>query len=214
MLIIGAGGLAKDLLNVITEFRDEVPFAFYDDISESSTLDLLRYHRIIRSQVEAAAYFRASDHRFILGIGKPHLRKTMFDIFEGLGGQLTSLISPRAVVGSFNLLLEEGCTILPLSVVSNASRIGRGCLVHHRAVVSHDCDVGEFCELSPGATLLGHVTIGDLTHIGANATIIPGIRIGSGCMIGAGSVVNHDVPDGKIVAGNPARAISKINKDA
>lgn len=212
MLIIGAGGLAKDLLHVITELRDKERFAFFDDITDPTTLELQRTYRVIRSQAEAAAYFRESDPRFLLGIGKPDLRKTMFDKFQRIGGQLTSLISPSAMIGSYHTEIGKGCTILPLSVVSNASRLGRGCLVHHRAVVSHDCIIGDFCELSPGATLLGHVTIGELTQVGANATILPGIRIGSGCLIGAGSVVNRDIPDGKVVAGIPARAISSINK--
>jgi sugar O-acyltransferase (sialic acid O-acetyltransferase NeuD family) len=207
MLIIGAGGLAKDLLNVFTELKHEERICFYDDISDTRTLHLLRTHRIIRSKTEAAAYFKESDQRFVLGIGKPGLRKIMTDTFERLGGQLTSLISPSAVIGSYDTLISEGCTILPLSLISNASRMGRGCLIHHRALVSHDCIVGDFCELSPGATLLGQVTIGEQTQIGANATILPGIRIGSGCMIGAGSVVNHDIPDGKIAAGIPARVV-------
>jgi UDP-2-acetamido-3-amino-2,3-dideoxy-glucuronate N-acetyltransferase len=41
--------------------------------------------------------------------------------------------------------------------------------------------------------------------IGANATILPGLTIGAGAMVGAGAVVTHDVPDGAIVIGNPAR---------
>lgn len=41
--------------------------------------------------------------------------------------------------------------------------------------------------------------------IGSNATILCGVTIGEGALIGAGSVVTHDVPDGAVVAGNPAR---------
>jgi acetyltransferase-like isoleucine patch superfamily enzyme len=41
--------------------------------------------------------------------------------------------------------------------------------------------------------------------IGSNATILGGITIGEGAVVGAGAVVTRDVPDGAVVAGNPAR---------
>lgn len=43
--------------------------------------------------------------------------------------------------------------------------------------------------------------------IGANATVLGGITIGRGAIVGAGSVVTRDVPDGMMVAGNPARVV-------
>jgi acetyltransferase-like isoleucine patch superfamily enzyme len=48
--------------------------------------------------------------------------------------------------------------------------------------------------------------------IGANATILPGIVIGENALVGAGSVVVKDVPDGTVVAGNPARIIKDISE--
>ncbi len=43
--------------------------------------------------------------------------------------------------------------------------------------------------------------------IGTSATILCGVTIGAGAIVGAGSVVTHDVPDGAVVAGNPARVL-------
>ena len=46
--------------------------------------------------------------------------------------------------------------------------------------------------------------------IGSNATLICGITVGAGSIVGAGSMVINDVPDGTIVAGNPAKIVRKI----
>jgi len=41
-------------------------------------------------------------------------------------------------------------------------------------------------------------------------SVLPGVTIGSYTIIGAGSVVNRNIPDGVIAAGNPCRVIRKI----
>jgi acetyltransferase-like isoleucine patch superfamily enzyme len=65
--------------------------------------------------------------------------------------------------------------------------------------------------LSPNvqATLEGpHLQAG--AKIGANATLLPGVKVGRNALVGAGSVVVHDVPDNKVVVGNPARVIKDV----
>ena len=52
------------------------------------------------------------------------------------------------------------------------------------------------------------VTIGDDCWIGGGAIILPGVTIGPKSVIGAGAVVTKDVPEGGVVAGNPARPIT------
>lgn len=46
--------------------------------------------------------------------------------------------------------------------------------------------------------------------IGSGATILCGVSIGERAIVGAGSVVTKDVPDGAIVAGNPARVLRRV----
>ncbi len=57
------------------------------------------------------------------------------------------------------------------------------------------------------------ITIGNKVWIGANVTVLPGVTIGNNTIIGAGSVVNKDIPDNVIAAGNPCKVIRSITKD-
>lgn len=45
--------------------------------------------------------------------------------------------------------------------------------------------------------------------IGSGATVLCGVTIGERAIVGAGSVVTRDVPEGAVVAGNPARVLRR-----
>src|SRR5712692_337421 len=49
---------------------------------------------------------------------------------------------------------------------------------------------------------------------GSGSTIMCGVEIGEAAIVGAGSVVTRNVPPGTIVAGNPARVLRKIAREA
>jgi perosamine synthetase len=58
-----------------------------------------------------------------------------------------------------------------------------------------------------GAKLAG-ATIKREARVGANSTILPGVTVGERAVIGSGTVVTKDVPDGAVVAGNPAKELT------
>lgn len=57
------------------------------------------------------------------------------------------------------------------------------------------------------------IVVGNNVWIGANVTVLPGVTIGNNTVIGAGSVVNKDIEDGVIAAGNPCKVIRKITEE-
>lgn len=64
---------------------------------------------------------------------------------------------------------------------------------------------------NPKLDYFGKIKVGDYTHIGDNCMIMPGVTIGSRCVIGGGTVLTKSVPDGCMVAGNPAKFIGYTN---
>lgn len=207
MIVIGAKGLAKEVLEIIELNKATTNLAFYDDVSTDNTALLYDQFPILKNKEQVLKHFKQYDAHYILGIGKPQLRYKLYQKFSALGGMAKSMISPLAQVGGFDVQIAEGTVVFSNAIFSNSSCIGRGSLVYYNAMITHDCILGDFVELSPGATILGSCKIGDLTHIGANATILPNLSIGKNVIVGAGSVVTKDLPDNAIAVGNPARII-------
>lgn len=205
MLIIGAKGFAKELLDVCHQLGETDNLVFYDDVSSDLPEKLFGKFDILCSGEAARSYFKNTDKRFALGLGNPFLRQKMAEQFTNWGGELTSLISPKANIGSFGVEIACGVTILAGATITNEVKIGKGLLMYPNAIITHDCILGDFIELSPGATILGNCTIQALSQIGANATILSGIRISEQCTVGAGAVVTKDVEANKTVKGIPAK---------
>jgi sugar O-acyltransferase (sialic acid O-acetyltransferase NeuD family) len=203
MLVIGAKGFAKEVLDVLYQCNDMENLAFYDGISTDLPNLLYERFEVITNLDNAKKYFQNTDARFTIGIGNPLLRKKMYEKFNGLGGVFTSTISPFAQIGHFGNQIGAGCNIMNNALISNGVTLKEGVLVYYNSSIAHDCKIGSFVELSPSSTLLGGVLIGDYTHIGANATILPKVTIGKNVIVGAGSVVTKDIPDNCLVVGVP-----------
>lgn len=58
----------------------------------------------------------------------------------------------------------------------------------------------------------GGVKIGNNVFIGMKTTILKGVHVGNNVIIGANSLVNKDIPDNCVVAGNPAKVIMTLEQ--
>ncbi|SNR58855.1 serine O-acetyltransferase [Paracoccus sediminis] len=98
-----------------------------------------------------------------------------------------------------------------------AAVIGTGVMIDHAhsIVIGETAKVGNDVSMLHSVTLGGtgkedgdrHPKIGDGVMIGAGAKVLGNILVGHHSRIAAGSVVLHDVPSCKTVAGVPARVI-------
>ncbi|MDO5630434.1 MAG: serine O-acetyltransferase [Paracoccus sp. (in: a-proteobacteria)] len=104
-----------------------------------------------------------------------------------------------------------------------AARIGTGVMIDHAhsIVIGETAVVGNDVSMLHSVTLGGtgkedgdrHPKIGNGVLIGAGAKVLGNITIGDHSRIAAGSVVLHDVPRCKTVAGVPARVIGDAGCD-
>lgn len=89
-------------------------------------------------------------------------------------------------------------------------RIGSGtCIAPNVGIITENHDPANVQQHLPARPVI----IGRGCWIGMNAVILPGVTLGDGTVVGAGSVVTSSFPEGHcVIAGNPARAIRKIEK--
>jgi serine O-acetyltransferase len=100
-----------------------------------------------------------------------------------------------------------------------AARVGKGIMIDHAhsIVIGETAVVGDNVSMLHSVTLGGtgkedgdrHPKIGNGVLIGAGAKVLGNITIGHCSRIAAGSVVLHDVPPCKTVAGVPAKIIGE-----
>ena len=92
--------------------------------------------------------------------------------------------------------------------------------MHNNVVIAADCtfythDILEYMfnyiSNKKYQQFLGPIEIFDNCFIGARSSILYNVKIGPNAIVAAGSVVTKDVPEGSIVAGNPARIVGSFD---
>jgi UDP-3-O-[3-hydroxymyristoyl] glucosamine N-acyltransferase len=111
-----------------------------------------------------------------------------------------------------NVDIYANCSIARGSL--SDTNIGQGTKLDALVHIAHNVSVGKNCELTAGTIIGGSTIVGDTSWTGLNSTIKNGIKVGENVIVASGASVIHDIPDGDIVAGVPARSIKhKVNTD-
>lgn len=148
----------------------------------------------------------ASEAKAIIAIGNNEMRKTVaLKSAHAFTNAIHSscIISPQTKIGT-------GCMVLHGAIVQAGTQLGNHVIVNTAASIDHDCVISDYVHIAPRAVLCGRVKVGEGALIGAGAIVLPGISIGAWAIVGAGAVVTKDVPEAKVVIGNPAHPMSNV----
>lgn len=146
-----------------------------------------------------------------VGIADPIVRRKIVQKCENEGLGFFSVID-NSHVALDNVEVGPGAIFCAQTMVTGDSQIGGHFHCNIYSYVAHDCRIGDFVTFAPRVCCNGRVEIDDFAYIGTGAMLKQGthdqpLRIGRRAVVGMGAVVLKDVPDGAVVAGNPAKIL-------
>lgn len=205
IVIVGAGGFGRETLDVIVALNAETPTwnvlgvvddaPSQDNLSRLSALDVPYLGRVDDSPAGVAV---------AVAIGSPWARNKVANALANGGHEFPALVHPSSVIGS-EFCHGEGLIVLGGASVGTNVHLGDHVHINAHAVIGHDSRILDFVSLNPNATVSGDCTIGTGTLLGASCTILQQISVGANATVGAASCVVHDVKQGQVVKGVPAK---------
>ncbi len=198
VIIIGAGGHAKVIADIIRSNNDDV-VGFLDD---SFTEEKEFYgSRIIGKSGDYVNYL--DDCSFIIAIGNNGVRERISGLFKCAW---YTAIHPSAEVSS-SAVIGEGTCVMANAVVNADAKIGAHVIVNTASVVEHDCVIGDYSHIAPKSVVCGATSVGKNVWIGTGSTVVNLISICDNVMLGAGGVVVKSIDEAGTYVGVPARKI-------
>ncbi len=199
ILLLGAGGIAKMIIEILMEQNKFSEIALLDNFPTSSHVMGIP----VIGKCDELENFRNDYAYAFVCIGDPKIRAGYFSRIMAEKFIVPNVIHPTACI-SRSACLGIGIFVNAMGVIEASSRLGNGCYVNTSALVAHDCELGECVHMAPRSTTTGNVRIGDNSFIGASSCIINHRHIGRNVTVAAGAAVITDIPDNVMVAGCPA----------
>ena len=207
LLLVAAGGLAREVLAVVRAQTPSRPVWVLDDKPElrGTTLDGAP---VIGGLEEVKEY---DDAQLVVcagaGVTRRRLvaRLTEFGVTED---RYASVLHPTVAVPG-GCMVGAGSILLAQVALTADVRVGSHVVAMPQVTLTHDDVVDDCSTLCAGVSLGGEVSVGSGAYIGMNAGVRERLRVGVDATVGMGAVVLSDVPDGETWAGNPARPLRR-----
>lgn len=202
LVLIGAGGYAKSVLDSIDYFNYELA-GFIDEFSTNT--EHLGYP-ILSHSLDGLKDNK--KYVFFIAIGNNERRKIWYDRLVEKKLRIINVVDKTAIV-SRRASIGTGCFIGKMAIVNSKASIGNNCIINTKALVEHGCILKDHVNMSTNSVVNGDVIVGEGSFVGSCSVTIGQKEIGSWSTIGAGAVVTKSVVSGVTVAGVPAKVIKE-----
>ena len=79
--------------------------------------------------------------------------------------------------------------------------------------IGHDTYIDDICHCSVGAIMTGYSKLSFCSDLAVGSTLIAYKVVGKYSMVAANAVATHDVPEGEIWAGTPAKLLKPMSHE-
>lgn len=135
------------------------------------------------------------------------------ELFDGLSipkDRLATIIHHTAFIDD-TVVIGPGCFVMYNAYIAPRSVLGEGTMVKANTNIGHDVNIGRLCHIAMGSTIVSCVDIGNCSDVAVGATVLAHSTIGNYSMLGAASLLSHQIPDGEIWIGSPARFLKRMS---
>lgn len=207
VVIIGAGGHARVIADIIKKSNDEL-IGFLDDNVEIQGKNIFDSKNVIGFIKDCNEIQNNNfEYFFVVGIGDNRVRKTISEKYSNL--KWYTAIHPSVVTGT-DVEIGEGTVAMAGSVINTGTKVGKHCIINTCASLDHDDIIEDYVHISPGAHLAGKVKVGEGSWICAGVTIVNNVNIGQSVIVGAGATVIDNIRENNVTyVGVPAKRIEK-----
>lgn len=205
-LIIGAGGLAREILSWIgnsDKYENLIIDGFLDDNLQA--LKAYDLNLSLLGPISSCSNF-SSTHHFLMGVMDCSFKESFFLKHKGVNLKFSSFFHQSCLVGDRSVF-GEGTIVTPNATISCDVTIGNLVFINNGSQIGHDVKIGDYCSIMANVDLGGGVELGNNVFIGSGSTILPGVKIAPNTRIGAGAVVLKSIKTPGTYFGNPAKKV-------
>jgi len=205
LLLLGASGLAREVLAVVDGSNDQREVAVLDDRAELR--DSVVGSAPVLGTIDDVVNF--PEAALVVCVGRGAKREIIAARLSVLGiaeDRYTTVVHPSVEIPA-DCTVGAGSILLAGVVLTASVRVGRHVVVMPQVIMTHDNVVEDFATLCAAVTLGGWVRVGRGAYVGMNASVREHVTLGAATVLGMGAVLLTDLPDGETWAGMPARLL-------
>ncbi len=145
-------------------------------------------------------------------VGRNYKTAEMFREANIPDDRLATVIHKSAFIGD-GATIKPGAFIMYNSYIGPNAYIGKCSLVMANCSIGHDTHIDDICHCSVGAIMTGYSRLDYCSDLAVGSTIIAYKVVGKYSMVAANALCTHDVPEGEIWAGTPAKLLKPMSKE-